>query len=481
MKNYISKIEKYISKINFSKIQNYTSRFRKKYNFNPIISSIILVLLLLLYFTIPTFYNYQNFDKEIQKKVSKDFKLNLKNISSVTYLMLPTPHFLIEECDIHFSNNPKEKILKAKHLKINVFSKNLHKKENIELKNIHLKKVDLDLQFIDIKNFYNHLKYNISKPIYINKSNLFFRDKNKEIILISKIKNFEYFFDFQNKSKKLNILGNIFGSNFKFNWDKSFSNPYITISDIKFYNPNLNISNKFNKENENFTKAETNVNFLRNNLDLNYKFNKDIIEFIDDKRKIINRSKLIGNIDLDPFFFDLNLILSGVHIETVLNNLFLNLYKTNKSSHLNFNGNLKINLNEINNRLFENLILNINFFDEKISLNQSSLNLKKTGKINFSEPSIYEKNQKIFIKSKITFDVTNQQALYQRFLIPRQNRIDLKKVYFEIEYNIDDGNYFLSNINFTENSKQTANFYEINNFQQLNSLISKEFKKVTLD
>ena len=66
-------------------------------------------------------------------------------------------------------------------------------------------------------------------------------------------------------------------------------------------------------------------------------------------------------------------------------------------------------------------------------------------------------------------------------MIPRQNRIDLKKVYFEIEYNIDDGNYFLSNINFTENSKQTANFYEINNFQQLNSLISKEFKKVTLD
>ena len=134
MKNYLSKIKKF-------KIKNYISNFRKKNPFNPIILSIILVFLLSLYFTIPTFYNYENFDKEIQKKVSKDFKLNLKNISSVTYLMLPTPHFLIEECDIHFSNDPKEKILKAKHLKINVFSKNLHKKENIELKSIHLKKV----------------------------------------------------------------------------------------------------------------------------------------------------------------------------------------------------------------------------------------------------------------------------------------------------------------------------------------------------
>ena len=474
MKNYLSKIKKF-------KIKNYISNFRKKNPFNPIILSIILVFLLSLYFTIPTFYNYENFDKEIQKKVSKDFKLNLKNISSVTYLMLPTPHFLIEECDIHFSNDPKEKILKAKHLKINVFSKNLHKKENIELKSIHLKKVDLDLQFIDIKNFYNHLKYNISKPIYINNSNLFFRDKNKEIILISKIKNFEYFFDFQRKSKKLNVSGNLFGSNFKFNWEKNFSNPYITTSDIKFYNPNLNISNKFNKENENFTKAKTRLRFLRNSLDLNYKFNRDSIELIDDKSKIINHSKLIGNIKLDPFFFDLNLILSEIRIETVLNNLFLNLYNTNLSTNLNFNGNLKINLNEINNRLFENLLINVDFKEEKISLNDSSLNLKKIGKINFSDPSIYEKNQKLFIKSKIKFDVDDQEQLYRKFLIPRQNRINLNKVYFEVEYNIDDGNYFLSSINFNENKNNQIIFQKIKNIQQLNNFISSEFKKVSLD
>ena len=474
MKNYLSKIKKF-------KIKNYISNFRKKNPFNPIISSIILVFLLSLYFTIPTFYNYENFDKEIQKKVSKDFKLNLKNISSITYLILPTPHFLIEECDIYFSNDPKEKVLKAKHLKINIFSKNLHKKEKLELKNIHLNKVDLDLQFIDIKNFYNHLKYNISKPIYINKSNLFFRDQNKEIIFISKIKNFEYFFDFQSKSKKLNVLGNLFGSNFKFNWEKNFSNPYITTSDIKFYNPNLNISNKFNNENENFTKAETRFRFLRNSLDLNYKFNRDSIELIDDKSKIINHSKLIGNIKLDPFFFDLNLILSGIRIETVLNYLFLNLYKANQSTNLNFNGNLKINLNEINNRLFENLVININFLEERISLNGSSLNLKKIGKINFLNPSIYEKNQKIFVKSKINFDVDDQEQLYRRFMIPRQNRISLNKVYFEIEYNIDDGNFFLSNINFNENKNNQLIFHKIKNMQQLNNFISREFKKVILE
>ena len=474
MKNYLSKIE------NFN-IKDYISKLRKKNPFGTIISLIALIFLLSLYFTIPTFYNYQNFEKEVQSKVTKDFKLDLKNISGITYLMLPSPHFLIEECDIYFSNNPNERILKTKHLKINIFSKNLHKKEKIIFKSIDINKTDLDLQFIDLKNFYNHLQNNITKPIYINNSNIFFRDQNKEIISISKMKKFEYFFDFQNKSKKLNILGNLFGSNFKFNWTKDFSNPYITSGNINFKNPNLNILNEFNKENQDFIKAETKISFLINKLDLIYKFNQDGIELIDDKSNKINHSKLIGKIKLDPFFFDLNLILSGIRIETLLNNLFLSLHKVNQSVNFNFNGNLKVNLNEINNRLFENLVININFLEEKISLNESSLKLKKIGKINFSDPSIYQKNQKLFVKSKIKFDVENQQELYKRFLIPRQNRIDLNKVFFEVEYNIDDGNYFLSSINFKESENNQVVFYEVNNIQQLNSLISSEFKKVTLD
>ena len=63
--------------------------------------------------------------------------------------MIPTPHFLIEECDIHFSNYPK-KFLKAKNLKINIFSKTLYTNEKIELKNISLNKIYLNIQLNDL-------------------------------------------------------------------------------------------------------------------------------------------------------------------------------------------------------------------------------------------------------------------------------------------------------------------------------------------
>ena len=119
MKNYLRKFEKYILSV-----RNDISRYKKKNPFEIIILLITLVFLLSLYFTIPTFYNYENFDKEIQKKVSKDFKLDLKNISNITYLMIPTPHFLIEECDLYFANDSKERITRVKNLKINIYTKN---------------------------------------------------------------------------------------------------------------------------------------------------------------------------------------------------------------------------------------------------------------------------------------------------------------------------------------------------------------------
>ena len=77
MKNYLSKIE------NFD-IQNFISYFSKKNPFGTIISLIALVFLLSLYFTIPTFYNYENFDKEIQKKVSKE-NAKLNRINKVNF------------------------------------------------------------------------------------------------------------------------------------------------------------------------------------------------------------------------------------------------------------------------------------------------------------------------------------------------------------------------------------------------------------
>ncbi len=486
MKKYINNIHNYSNNFVTSTLNKYL--FNSKQNifkliknnpFGSILSAMLVVFLFLFYFTAPTYYNYDEYGEELNEKVSKDFKLNLKNIKGIKYLILPKPHFVIEECDIYFANNPKDKIINVKNLIIQIYSKNLFNKSKIEIKSININKNDFNLNFNDIKNFYSHIKHNIHKPIYLKEANLFFKNKNDEIMSISKINKFKYYFNYQKKEKNLNILGNLFGSKIIFNWKRDYNNPLQTNSEIKIKNPNIIIKNNFNFKNSKY-KAETNFKFLNNTLNLNYNFNEKYINFYNpDKKKLKpNSSLLVGQINLNPFFIDLNLTLAEVKIETILNYIFLNLYNFNQRTHSNLSGNLKIKVNEFKSRLFENLIFNINFGQERISLENSSIYFKKIGLINFSDPILFERNQELFIKSKIKLDINNEDELLKRFQINKKNEVDMKKIYFEIEYNVDRGEYFLSSLNLTEKAGKDVEFYEINNIQQLTYTISKELENI---
>ena len=106
----------------------------KKNLFNIIISFIIIFFSSTIYLSLPSFYNYENFDKEIQKKIAKDFKLNIKNIKGIQYSFLPQPHFIIEQSSLYFLNNDKNELANLKNLKVYVFLKNLHDINKIELK-----------------------------------------------------------------------------------------------------------------------------------------------------------------------------------------------------------------------------------------------------------------------------------------------------------------------------------------------------------
>ena len=487
MKKYNNNIHNYsnnfvtstLNKYLFNSKQN-ISKLVKNYPFGSIMSAMIVVFIFLFYFTAPTYYNYDEYGKELNEKVSKDFKLNLKNIKGIKYLILPKPHFLIEECDIYFENNPENKIINAKNLIIKIYSKNLFNKSKIELKSININKNDFNLNFDDIKNFYFHIKQNIHKPIYLKQSNLFFKNKNDEIMSISKIHKFKYNFNYQKKEKNLNILGNLFGSKITFNWNRNYNNPLQSNSEIKIKNPNIIIKNNFNSKNSKFNEAETNFKFLNNTLDLSYNFNKKYIKFYNSNNKKLkqNASSLDGQINLNPFFIDLKLILSGIKIETVLNYIFSNLYNLNQKNHSNLSGNLKINLNEFKSRLFENLIFNINFNEEKISLENSSINFKKIGIIHFSDPILFERNKELIVKSKIKLDINNENELLKRFQINKKNEITLERIFFELEYNVDRGEYFLSSLNLTEKLRKDIEFYEINNIQQLTYTISKELENI---
>ena len=118
------------------------------------------------------------------------------------------------------------------------------------------------------------------------------------------------------------------------------------------------------------------------------------------------------------------------------------MYSLNNSIHPNFNGNLIFKISDLNNRLFENAVFNIKFIENQIKLDQSKINLINIGTINFSNFEYIERDNKLFFKSSMVLEVNDQKQFYRRIQISKKIRINLKKINFDLEKDIDENVYF---------------------------------------
>ena len=193
---------------------------------------------------------------------------------------------------------------------------------------------------------------------------------------------------------------------------------------------------------------------------------------------------MLGNIELKPFFFNLDLYLNNIKFKNLTKELFFNLNRLNNVSHENFNGNFNIYLKNLNSKLFENFKIKINSLNKKIFISNSSVKIKNIGKINFTNIKIYEKEDELYFKTKIEIKIEDQQQFYQRFQIPRENRFNLSKIYIDFEHNLDKDKHYFSGF-YMNDKNDEENFgldlYEVNNYQQLTLLIREEFSKIKME
>ena len=279
----------------------------------------------------------------------------------------------------------------------------------------------------------------------------------------------------------------MFGTNFKFSWIKDYNEPNFSKSYIRFKNLNLHINNLFENDYEkNSFKSKMDIEFLREKITLNYLVDKNKIEFLNNKENL-NYSNLFGKINLNPFFFNLNLNLLDFDIELFVQKLVFYLYPIQNNFHKNFNGNIKIDIDKLNNKFFKNLKFNLNFQEGKLNFSDAELTLNKIGKINISDVEYVERENTLFLRSKFEIIIDNQDEFYKRFQVSKANRVNLSKIYSFVEQNIDNNEYFLGKIYFNNMPKVInyedieSNFYKIKNFQTLSKLIKNELKLINSD
>ena len=78
-------------------------------------------------------------------------------------------------------------------------------------------------------------------------------------------------------------------------------------------------------------------------------------------------------------------------------------------------------------KILEKIEFNLLTEEGMIKILNSSVNLKKIGKIKFKNFQYIERVDKLYIKSDAELIISNEKQFYRRFQIPKENRINLNK------------------------------------------------------
>ncbi|SVB42499.1 uncharacterized protein METZ01_LOCUS195353, partial [marine metagenome] len=212
-----------------------------------LISLIVLLFSYLFYLSIPVFYNYGDLQKDITKKLLKEFNLNAALSANITYKILPSPNFEISNVILSTDSDKKfNEFAQIKKLKIYVSIRKLHSQKELEIKKIIFLEANLNIyknSFYYINDFFR--KKSSSKKIIIKKSKIFFResvDKN-DAIALSSIQKSKIFYDEKENSNKIIIDGSIFNTQYNLNFSRSIANKSLTNFQINFKQLNAKINN----------------------------------------------------------------------------------------------------------------------------------------------------------------------------------------------------------------------------------------------
>ena len=440
-----------------------------------ILPSIILFFSLILILSLPVLLNYNSIQNIIEKKVSSEFKINLKILDDISLKIFPRPHYLVKKANIDLNiENDNSSLIETNNLRIFIPFKTIYSRSNPIIKEIELQKVNIYFKIEDILDFRNHLYYKINKPIYIKNSKFFFIDKNNETIFISPIKKINYSINKKNNSKELNIKGNIFDTNYSSSWKRFYNKPKNSLNEIKLKNPNLYIKNFFSYLNKSNFSGNSSINFLKDEININYLM-KDNKIFINSPNLNKNQKiKLNSTIELDPFFFNAMIEINKKDTTFLIDNLLNIILNTNKEYLENINGNLTLVLNNLKNSIIDNGKINLSIKENVIKLENSLFEIKDIGKIK-SDFRYYENKGDLIFTSENIFEITNKKEFSRKFQLSSKNLKKINRIYFDFEKNIDNDEISISNIYF--NKIDTKNFsdeyYIVKNVQLLKALIRK--------
>ena len=443
---------------------------KKVSNFNKaLILFITLIFCYIFYLTVPTLYDKLWVQRIIEKKLIKEFNINFNLSSDITYVILPTPHFVIKDVIIlDYELENKKKIADIKTLKVFISQKNFFDKDSISLRNIQIENANFlfkndNLNFLSIlidKRFSN-------KKIDIIKSNIFFKSKDdEETLFINKLIKARLSFD---EKKLLNTIffnSEIFNIPFSSNITNNITDKElitkIESKKIKFY-----LKDKLNNK-EKIKSGYTELSIINSKLIHNYTLDKNLFSFKSSKSYLQNNNiSYEGKINLDPFNLLLDISLEKIDLSKFFekNSILMELLKS--EIFFNDNINLFISLYSpliLDHKILKKLELKFSVDQGNINFDKTKIELDKIASSRMLNSKLISKNGEVELSGEIIIEMKDLPRLYRFLQTNKNSRKIIKEINVSFNYNIQKDEIRFNSIIFDDIEPSQEIINELINF-----------------
>ncbi len=442
-------------------------RFDKNNKVFLVIISII--FLTLVYFLIPTAYNKELIQKEIKSQIYQKYNIVVKFDNEIQYNFFPKPHFSSKNL---FILSDKRKIAEVKNFKIFIDFKNFFNFNQIQTQDVIFDKADFNIEKSDLSLFKNLLKTEPNRnKIKIKRSNLFFTNRDNEVLFINQINDSNFYYDLKNLKNVLVSKGQVFNVPYKLIIGNDKLNE---ILDFEFTSKKLvlKIENETDYKKKNET-GNLKISFKNKNNIFEYQINENTLDVISkDNNKIFK-----GLIEFKPFYLVSNFKYQTFRIKDLINNpFFIEILKSQALSNKNLNAIINFDVKNVYDfDRFSDLSLKLKIEEGNYNFSNSNIIWKENVKVSFLDASLNFDKEKINLNGRTSFDIKNQDEFFKFFQIKKDLRKNIGKIELDFNYDLNEEKITFDNLRI--DSKSNKKIEEI--ISNFNSNSKKFFNKVT--
>ncbi len=456
---------------NFKNLKKFNHSKKKFYYLsNKIAISIAsLVLLFFSYFLIPAFYNEDKIKTSLINQISDRYDIKIQFNEKVKYGLFPKPFFYTKNLDIKYN----EKIIaKSGYVKFYISFNNFFLSENISSKDLVFQDTEFNIYSKNIDFFLKALNSSDKKNKFIfKKSKLFYKDQDDDLLFLSKINNFSFFYDDVNSLQKVKSSFEVFNIPLKLDISKNIDN---NNKDIKLSSKKirLNIETSVKYDGDKIS-GLFDIETINKKKIFNYVIHDNSLNFLSSNKDIR------GDVNFKPFYFTTDLNFKYISQRKIFRSesLFIDLLDSELLNNPNLNASINININKIDKfEYLKNFESKIIFGDGGIFVKDFKTLWNESVSINSNEIDFLNDVDGKKLVGEIIFNFEDIEKFFRYFQIKRNYRDVFDKISLDFIYDLTLDKLTMNNLKIDNKSSEKIDKF-INRYNKSKSNL---FNKVTI-